>query len=398
MPSFPSLFGRAALALLTAITLLLPAAGARAADPYEINAILALTGPAGFAGQSEQSALLALEAKVNKAGGIDGRPLKFVIHDDATSAANAIQITNDLIGKKVPLIVGSTLVASCAAMAPLAKDGPVIYCLSNGVHPAAGSFEFSTVQSAADFVSVAIRYARLKGAKRVAAITSTDASGQDGENSFNEALAMPENSGLVVVAREHFSTADITVAAQLARIKAANPDLIFTWTSGTPAGTVFRGLVEAGLDNLPIIASSANATFAQMKQYTTFLPKGLIFGVPAGLLPPDQIGQRNVRAAVQDCIDAMAAQNARPDLLAIVAWDPGLILVDTLKKLGLANATPERIRAYISNIKGFAGAGGVYDFPAIPQRGLNDKQTYVVRWDPAKGAWIGLSKAGGAPL
>jgi len=388
---------RRILALIAAAMLLQPAA-APAAEPYEINVVTSLTGPAGFLGQAEQTALRALEAEVNKSGGIEGRPIQFVIHDDATVPQNAVQLVNQLIAEKVPYFLGPSLVQQCLAVAPLIKDnGPLGYCMSNGIRPPAGSYQFSAMMLSGNFVTAAIRYARLKGARRIGFIVGTDATGQDAERGFDETMALPENREMTVVDREHFNLTDITVAAQLARIKAANPDLIFAWSTGTPVATVLRGVKELGLDNVPIIISSGNATIPQMKQYAPILPKEVLFGVPAGLVP-DQITSRANKAAIQDCVQAMAALGVKPDLLSLTGWDPGLIVVAAVKKIGIANVTPERLRTYIAGLNGFAGAAGIYDFRGIPQRGLDERQTYVARWDIDKAAFIGISKAGGVPL
>ncbi|HXF34105.1 MAG TPA: hypothetical protein VN603_05990, partial [Candidatus Acidoferrales bacterium] len=71
--------------------------------------------------------------------------------------------------------------------------------------------------------------------------------------------------------------------------------------------------------------------------------------------------------------------------------------VAAFRKLG-TNATATQIRDFIANLKGWTGINGPYDFRAVPQRGLDVKAAVVVRWDTAKGTWIGVSKPGGAPL
>ena len=80
-----------------------PAASAPAlaqTSPYEINVILALTGAAAFIGTAEQKSLQLLEASTNKAGGIKGRPVKFVIVDDQSNPQVTVQLANGLIAKK----------------------------------------------------------------------------------------------------------------------------------------------------------------------------------------------------------------------------------------------------------------------------------------------------------
>ena len=65
---------RFAAAVLAAASLAMLAPAARAADPYEINAILSITGNLAFVGADQQQALKALEGFVNRTGGIGGRP------------------------------------------------------------------------------------------------------------------------------------------------------------------------------------------------------------------------------------------------------------------------------------------------------------------------------------
>ena len=105
--------------------------------PYEINVILALTGPAAFIGKAEQQSLQLVEGLVNKSGGINGRPVKFVIVDDTSSAAVTVQLTNALIAKNVPVILGPTFTATCLSVGPLVKSGPVDYCFSPAIAPPA---------------------------------------------------------------------------------------------------------------------------------------------------------------------------------------------------------------------------------------------------------------------
>ena len=91
-------------------------------------------------------------------------------------------------------------------------------------------------------------------------ITSTDASGQDADRALDAALSLPENkSTFQVVAREHFNPTDISVSAQIAHIKASNAQVLIAWTTGTPVGTVFRGVTEGGLD-IPVVTTNGNGS------------------------------------------------------------------------------------------------------------------------------------------
>jgi branched-chain amino acid transport system substrate-binding protein len=379
---------RAVLALA-----LLPPTPALAADPVRIDVVLPLTGPGSFAGASERTALEALASSVNKNGAIRGRRLEFAYADDQSNPQTAVQLTNGLIAGKANVILGSALTATCNAMAALVKNGPLMYCFSGGYQPLPESYAFGGSISSTYLVAAGVRYLRMRNLKRIALITTTDSSGQDGDRAVAEAVALGENAGLTIVAREHFNPSDVTVAAQVARIKSAAPDAVIAWTTGTPLATVLRGLNDAGLENLPIVVSSGNAVYAQLKQYDAFIPKELYIPSDA-VLAPNKVTDRRHRAAIDTVIAAMAP--AKPDFLSITAWDPALLVVAALRQLG-PDASAERLRAFIANVKGFVGVNGAYDFARVPNRGVDQSDVYIVRYNPATNSFTGVSKAGGEP-
>lgn len=376
-----------ALALLGNIS---PAA--RAADPVEIPAIIPLTGQGAFIGRAYVAAFSAVESVVNKSGGIRGRTLKITIQDDASNPQNALQLFNQDIAQGKNAVLGAPLAAECNAMAPMAKDGPVLYCLTPGIRPAPGSFVFSADPATEDKISVSVRYFLKRGYTRFGALTSTDASGQDADRGL--AVAFAQNPGASIVAHEHFAVNDLSVVAQLERIKASNPQVFIGYATGTPFGTILRGIRDVGLA-IPIWTTSGNLTYAQMAQYKDFLPAELDFPATA-VVAPDVITDRQVRAAVERFRQAIAAVGARPEYIQSPAYDPAMLLVEALRKVG-PDASAEQVRAALAAVRGFAGAEGRYDMQAVPQRGLGPSQIFDVRWDPAKNDWVAISKPGGDP-
>ena len=357
------------------------------APTLEIHAILPVTGPASFLGQGEAATLKAVEAVVNRQGGVRGRPIHFAIQDDTSSPQVAVVLLNQLIADKVNVVLGSSLTAVCGAMLPIVKDGPVVYCMSNGVHPPPGSYMFTSAMWTKDMIVADVRYLRERGWTKIAMITSTDATGQDAERSLDEAFARPENKSIKVVAREHFNTTDVSVAAQMAHVKAAGAQALVAWSTGSAFGTLMRGATEAGL-SIPVLTSAGNMTYAQMKAYGSFLPKELYF--PAS--PPYAPGElRNaaVKRAVGAFVDAMNAAGIKPENGHILAWDATFTLIDALKKVG-TNADATQIRDYIENVRGAPGILGVHDFRTNPQRGVGASSVVMVRWDPAKETWVGV--------
>jgi branched-chain amino acid transport system substrate-binding protein len=368
---------------------------ATAADPFEINVILSLTGPGAFLGKKEQSAVQLVEQNINKAGGIEGRPVKFVVADDQSSPQVDVQLANALIAKKVSIVMGPSLTAGCNAITALLKnDGPVLYCLTAGAHPEKGSYAFTYGVSTGDLIAVNLRYFHDRGWKKIALITSTDASGQDGEAGVDAALARPAFKDMTLVAREHYGVSDQTVAAQISRIKASGAQAILAWGTGSPIGTVLRAISDVGLD-VPVGVSASNLIYAEMKQFATILPPGFMSaGLPCVAL--DSIPPGDLQNAVRDYVDSFKARGVHADVAQAIGWDPAIIVLGAFKKLG-PNASAAELKAYLSQLHGFAGANGIYDFRDGSQRGLTEQNGIMVRWDARRDTWVAISKFGGAP-
>ncbi len=383
-------------ALLIGMTLASAAfAPASAADPVEINAIIPMTGFAAFIGKGYAAAFSAIEADVNAHGGIHGRPVKFVISDDAGNPQTSVQLFDGLIAKNVNVVLAAALVAECAAMEPRITNGPVLYCLTPAVRPTPGSYVFSAETSTADQLVALVHYARQRGLTRIGIITTTDASGQDADRTIAAALAAPNNGGVTDVAHEHFNPSDISVAAQIERLKAANPQIIFAWATGTPFGTVLRALNDAGM-NVPVVTNNGNMTYAQMAQYKPILPQDLLFPAVAAVAP-DGITDPAVKAAVSTYMNDLHAVGVAPEFIPSVAYDPAMIVIAALRALG-PDASAAQLRAYIDNLKNYPGTNGRYDFRESPQRGLSMSSVFVAAWNPGKNAWTAVSRAGGEPL
>ncbi|HYL34234.1 MAG TPA: ABC transporter substrate-binding protein [Stellaceae bacterium] len=377
---------------------LLQAPPADAANTYEIPVIASLTGGGAFLGQEEQQAIQILEKLVNRTGGIHGRQVSFVFHDDQSSPQQSVQLANQVLATKPIVVLGTTLVAGCNAMGPLMQNGPVMYCFSPGIHPPAGGYVFTGGVSTFDQAQALVNYFRGRGWTRLALMTSTDATGQDADKGFEQLLARPENKGISIVAHPHFNPTDVSVSAQIEEIKAGKPQAFIGWATGAPSATIFRGAVQGGL-TVPMGSTGGNMTYAQMHRFAAFLPRELylpssvwaVHGDPRVKLDP-AVAQKQ-----KEYFAAFAATGAKPDEGSILGWDPATIVVDALRKLP-PTATAEQLRDYLLKVKGIAGVNGVYDFDASPQRGLTLNNIIVSVWDAKADTWKVMAAPTGIPL
>ena len=387
-------------AMLLAISgLAAPGRIARAAETYDIPVVLSLTGYGAFLGKEEQESLQLMEHVVNDSGGIHGKPLRFVLHDDQSVAQTTVQIASQLVAEHPAVVLGANITATCAAIAPLMKNGPVDYCFAAAYHPPKGGYVFAAGVSTRDQMAALVRYFRLKGLTRIALITATDATGQDGDAGFAAAQKDPENAAVQLVEQVHFNITDVSVAAQMERIKQANPQAIIVWCVGSPFGTIARGLGQSGID-VAVGTTAGNMTLAQMQQFGAFLPKQLYFASPAWpagssskvKLPPEMAEKQ------KQFYDAYQKAGIQPDEGALLSWDPAVIITDALRRLP-EGATAAQLRDELLKVTHQPGVGGIYDFVnKEPQNGLSLADLLVTVWDSGKGNWVPVSQLGGLPL
>jgi len=210
---------------------------AQAQETVKIGMILAMTGPGAFYGQvMSRGAQLAVD-QINKGGGIGGRRLQVLIEDhksgDADAAVTGARKLLDV--DKVPVILTSYS-APTLAIQPLAVEKKVLLLNGGGVGSAlvgkAGLYNTRMLSSQTAPFVVQWATSRLK-AKRVATLFWNDAAGQGVNGAIKETCA---KLGCQVVAEEPHDIGAKSYSAQLARMKAARPDVLALGSFGDDVG------------------------------------------------------------------------------------------------------------------------------------------------------------------
>lgn len=375
------------------------AGGSANGSTYTIHAILSVTGRNSFLGVDEKASLTELQKLVNSTGGIQGHPVSFDIADNQSTAATSVSLASPLLSQVPVLIVGSATATDRPVDELETGSGPVIYDLSPGDHPAVGSPVYSASNSTTNQTLAFINFAKAKGWSHVAAITSTDSSGQDGWDNISKAAAATDGA-VSIVNHQTFDPTAVSVTTQLAKIKAANPQAIFIWTTGTPLTTVLSGLQQLGMSSLPVMTSNGNESFKQMQGLGSALPGQLYFPSSQFRLSPGTLTGQAKTVVDQFNTSMKAAGQAVPDEGNALAWDPALLIINALRKYGVG-ATAQQIQQYISGQTDYQGIAGTYDFASKAQadnRGLTIKSVYVTEWSKAKQDWVQASGPSGTAL
>lgn len=368
---------------------------AASGTPYVIHAIVSETGGAAFLGSREAKALQALASEVNASGGINGHPVQMSIQDNQSNPATAVSLATSLVSSGVPFILNGSVVAVDRAVDALATaNGPFIYDLSPGTHPTAGSMVFSAGISTKFDAQSYLTYLKSKGLTNIAAITSTDGSGVDGFTQLQAALAKPEFSSFHLLTHQTFDPTALNVTTQMSVIKAANPQALIVWTTGTPLGTVLNAMSSLGMKNIPTVTTDGNAAYAELTHFASILPKTLYFPTAALYLPPSDITNSAVKAKVTAFDTAVTAAGGHPGDAWGLSWDPAELLIGAIKHLGV-NATAKQIQNYMQNLSNVPGIYGVYNTSVSNHRGLSTSDVYMTVWNGS--SFTPVSGPGGTP-
>ncbi|MBI4589052.1 MAG: ABC transporter substrate-binding protein [Candidatus Rokubacteria bacterium] len=112
---------RRVLALVPALLLVATGSSAQTGQPITIGGVWDLTGPSSAGnGQVARRAIELRVEQVNKAGGINGRPIHLVVEDEKGQPTEAVAAVNKLINQdKVDALVGFTTSGSGQGAMPI---------------------------------------------------------------------------------------------------------------------------------------------------------------------------------------------------------------------------------------------------------------------------------------
>jgi branched-chain amino acid transport system substrate-binding protein len=224
-------------------------APAHAQQDFKIGVVESLTG--GFAGPARDT-MDGLDAWM-KARGLPGKKVVLTTLDDETNGVSAANAFRRLAGDPdihlIYLFIPSSSAMAVKTLAPEFKV-PII---SGGAADALGTpadpYLFKVAPATRDFMTRLAQYIKQKGYKRLAMLEPNDAFGQS--EMANMKKFAPEY-GFEIVAIETFGVEDTNFNAQLTRIRAANPDVLYDGAAGRAAILTFKQIKQLGL-TMPLI-------------------------------------------------------------------------------------------------------------------------------------------------
>lgn len=346
--------------------------------PVTFHVVLSETGAASFLGSREAKGMQQLTSEVNSHGGIDGHPMALDMVDNQSSPTVAVSLATPWIREGVPFIIDGSLGATDDPIDALAgSTGPVIYDSSPVAEPANGSYVYAAGNPNLYQARAMVSYLRLRGLTRVAVISSSSASGQNGWSNLQAALALPANKGFTLTTHQTFDPTDVTVTTELSAIKATNPQAILIWATSS-IGTVLKGMSELAMDTIPTVTEEGDAVNSNLQKFSSVLPANFYLAVASFYLPTADV-PASIRPVVATFDKLVASDGGHPNDGWALTYSAALVIIAALEHLGV-NATAPEIHKYIDGLTAFPDIFGIYNFKKYPQRGVGGSDTYVARW------------------
>lgn len=206
----------------------------------KVGVITGATGPGASLGIPYKNTFSVLPKTLG------GQPVQYIVMDDATDPTNAVRLARKLmVEDKVDLLIGSSSVPSATSITDVAAElkTPQLALSPVGAAAAKNPWVFSIPQPVNVMMGAVAENMKATGVKTVGYIGFSDSWG---DLVLSGLKANAEAAGIKVIAEERYGRLDTSVAGQVLKVLAANPDAVVLGGSGTPGALPQMTLVERG--------------------------------------------------------------------------------------------------------------------------------------------------------
>lgn len=317
-----------------------------------VGATVPITGPASLSGKQYHNSLKLAEADINKAGGINGKKVKFYFEDARGDNGTALNAFIKLWQERKPAFVFvSSYSPQNAAVAPeiLKAKIPVMYAGGSDALAQLNNPYMFRIRPQDSIAAVAMaQFAKntLKASKPGIVYVQNDF----GQGAANAAAKQFAEAGVTVVGNEAYGSTDKDMSAQLLNLKNRGTDVILAFVYPSDGALLLRQIKQLSLKQAVVASSGA------------FLPGSM------QLLSASDL--QNVWGVVDSVLDANPTANmfvanyrsrfgTTADPYAAAYYDGAMIMAQAMRAVG---TDPEKLRGYLSTVKGYQGVGAALEF------------------------------------
>src|SRR6188768_2179878 len=361
-----------------AASLALPALPAMAqTSEIVIGISVTTTGPAAALGIPERN---SLEFVPKEIGGV---PLKLIVLDDGGDPTAATTNARRFVTEsKADIIMGSSTTPPTVAVSTVANEAgiPHIGLAPFPINEARAKWSVGMPQPIPIMGKVLYEHMKAHGIKTVGYIGYSDSYGDLWFNDF-KAQAIP--MGMTMVDEERFARPDTSVAGQVLKLLAANPDAILVGASGTAAALPQTELRERGYQGL--IYQTHGAASMDFIRIAGKAAEGVLMASGPVMYPEGQADSALTKKpglALNAAYEAKYGPNSRSQF-AGHSYDAFEILKRIIPT-ALKTAKPgtpefrEAIRQALLSEKELAASQGVYNFTEKDRYGLDERSRILL--------------------
>jgi len=343
-----------------------PIAEAAEKEPYKIGAVLPLTGPVSWlGGLADEGTKLKVEM-INKAGGVNGHPLKLITYDSQSKPEEANMVAQRLITRdQVVAIIGDGSVPIAAPVFALGnqKKIPVFFACGYAIDTQKEPFSFNQSHPTEFAVARPFKYFNEKGMTKVAFLMVVGSLGELGSRIGNK---VAKEYGITVVGEEKFEAQATDVTPQLTKLRGLKPDVIFSFTTGEPAAMIARNMAQLNM-TIPLLVSHGNASPGFLKMVAD-LPTIVI--VPSGKITVvDQVPDSDRAKKVLQAFNKLYMERFKAPATYYAGQSAdGVALIAEALRIA-KSGDPAKVRDALEGIKNFVGNNGVFNMSPKDHQG-----------------------------
>ena len=361
---------------VTAFALPALPAGAQT-NEITIGISITTTGPAAALGIPERNALDFVPKEI---GGV---PLKVIVLDDGGDPTNATTNARRFVTEsRTDIIMGSSTTPPTIAVSNVANEAgvPHLALAPFPVTPERAKWSVVLPQPVPIMGKVLYEHMKAHNVKTVGYIGYSDSYGDLWFNDF-KTQAVP--MGMTLVDEERFARPDTSVAGQVLKLVAANPDAVLVGASGTAAGLPQSALRERGYKGL--IYQTHGAASMDFIRIAGPAAEGVIMASGPVINPEGQADSALTRKpglALNTAYEAKYGPNSRSQF-AGHAYDAFEVLKRVIPT-ALKSAKPgtpefrEAIRQAFLSEHEIAASQGVYNWTEKDRSGLDDRSRIIL--------------------
>jgi len=365
-------------AAVMAASLALPGLSASAqTNEITIGITVTTTGPAAALGIPERNALDFVPKEIS------GVPLKVIVLDDGGDPTNATTNARRFVTEsKADIIMGSSITPSTIAVSNVANEAgiPHIGLAPFPITPDRAKWSVAMPQPIPIMGKVIYEHMKSHNVKTVGYIGYSDSYGDLWFNDFKmQAVPM----GMTMIDEERFARPDTSVAGQVLKLVAANPDAVLVGASGTAAALPQTALRERGYTG-PIYQTHGAASMDFIR-IAGKAAEGVLMASGPVMSPetqPDSALTKKPGLALNTAYEAKYGPNSRSQF-AGHSYDAFEVLKRVIP-VALKTAKPgtgefrDAIRQALLTEREIACSQGVYNFTEKDRYGLDDRSRIIL--------------------